>query len=244
MPDVFISYAKADAEYARQLADDFRAMGLAVWWDDSLYASQNYHDTILEALHVSRVVVAIWSPNAMKSKWVRDEADRAHETGKLIPKGNIPLGMGQVQVAEIHDTKAIMDAFKRYSLRTDASAVCSLSGINIHELADCDDLIPDEPRTRSAFYKAKLELDSSQRTLEDLFTLRFHLMKVIQALPTYQDHSSILQALSMESPTRAAELLAQSRFVWKQITLRHSLEGITRKIKASIGFRADVIASR
>ena len=76
MTDVFISYAKPDRPVAEGLAADLIALQFNVWWDANLYASQDYHDAIMEALKASKAVVVIWSPNAVKSPWVRDEATR------------------------------------------------------------------------------------------------------------------------------------------------------------------------
>ena len=108
MPNVFISYARADRPVAKELAIDLGQRALNVWWDDSLRAGQDYHDAIMEALEASKAVIVIWSPNAYKSEWVRDEAARAKDAKKLVPTyippfslKNIPGGFGQQQCVEV-----------------------------------------------------------------------------------------------------------------------------------------------
>jgi TIR domain len=50
MADVFISYSKAYAEAAEELARDLQAKGFSVWWDTSLAAGDRFADTICESL--------------------------------------------------------------------------------------------------------------------------------------------------------------------------------------------------
>jgi hypothetical protein len=44
MADVFISYAKADADPTIALARDLEASGLSVWWDTSLLPDKRDRD--------------------------------------------------------------------------------------------------------------------------------------------------------------------------------------------------------
>ena len=120
MSEVFISYSKADKAIAHALADDLKEAGYDVWWDFELYAGDDYHNAILEALDASRNAIVIWSDTAVRSAWVRDEAKRAAEDNKLITTHvpgfnlrNIPLGMGQRQCVEVTDREQIFKALDR-----------------------------------------------------------------------------------------------------------------------------------
>jgi hypothetical protein len=46
MSDVFLSYARQDAETARRFADAFEASGFTVWWDDALRSGETFDETI------------------------------------------------------------------------------------------------------------------------------------------------------------------------------------------------------
>jgi hypothetical protein len=70
MADVFISYSKLDRAVAESLAKDLRRRSVDVWWDFELYAGEDFHDTILAEITVSKAAIVIWSPTAAKSRWV------------------------------------------------------------------------------------------------------------------------------------------------------------------------------
>src|SRR5262249_42962523 len=85
MADVFVSYAKTDRSLASKLVAMLEAEGWCVWWDTSLAAADLYRDEIMKQLVSARAVIAIWTPNSVRSDWVRAEAGRAKADGKLIP---------------------------------------------------------------------------------------------------------------------------------------------------------------
>ena len=80
MSDVFISYARSTAKQAQQVADALRSLGYGVWRDDELPAHRDYSEVIEERLRAAKAVVVVWSADAVKSQWVRAEADLARET--------------------------------------------------------------------------------------------------------------------------------------------------------------------
>jgi len=69
MSDIFISYSKHDRSTAQALADDLTSLGASVWWDFELYAGDDFHHLILEAINAASAVIVIWSPTAGKSRW-------------------------------------------------------------------------------------------------------------------------------------------------------------------------------
>src|SRR4051812_49621862 len=105
MSDVFISYARADEEQAKRVADALRTDGYAVWRDDELPAHRAYADVIEERLKAADAVVVLWSADAAKSQWVRAEADAARARGILVQvtlDGIIPpLPFNQIQCADL-----------------------------------------------------------------------------------------------------------------------------------------------
>jgi adenylate cyclase len=105
MSDVFVSYARPDEPQAKRVAEALRALGHRVWRDDELPAHRPYSEVIEERLSSAKAVVVLWSAEAVKSQWVRAEADTARNSGTLIQAaldGTIPpLPFNQIQCADL-----------------------------------------------------------------------------------------------------------------------------------------------
>lgn len=84
-PDVFISYARKDAQVARQFAESFIRDGFDVWWDDALQTGEVFDEEIEQALRAAKAVVVLWSPHSVASRWVRAEATLADRNNTLLP---------------------------------------------------------------------------------------------------------------------------------------------------------------
>ena len=98
--DIFLSYAREDADIAAELAHHLESRGYRVWWDSRLLAGTGYRAEISEKIDSARKFVVIWSPHSIKSPFVIDEASQALEQGKLIPVSvrgtQAPLGFRQI----------------------------------------------------------------------------------------------------------------------------------------------------
>ena len=105
MPDVFVSYARSTENEARILCDALRSRGYDVWRDDELPAHRAYGEVIEERLKSAKAVVVIWSLDALRSQWVRAEADAAREAGTLVQlsvDGTMPpMPFNQIQCADL-----------------------------------------------------------------------------------------------------------------------------------------------
>jgi adenylate cyclase len=84
MSQIFISYARSTEAIAHLIAEYLRAMGYGVWRDDELPPHRAYADVIEERLRAAKAVVVVWSSEAVRSQWVRAEADVGRELGTLI----------------------------------------------------------------------------------------------------------------------------------------------------------------
>jgi hypothetical protein len=83
--DIFISYSRRDQEFVTRLASDLNEHVAGVWFDQStIRAGQNWHDEILQGIHECKGFVLVLSPDAMQSKYVREELDTALQLGKPI----------------------------------------------------------------------------------------------------------------------------------------------------------------
>ena len=105
MSDVFVSYARPDEPRSIQLADMLRSKGYTVWRDDQLPAHRAYAEVIEERLKAADAVIVLWSADAVKSQWVRAEADAARQLGTLIQVSldgiMPPMPFNQIQCADL-----------------------------------------------------------------------------------------------------------------------------------------------
>ena len=105
MSDSFISYARATAAQAEQVAAGLRALGYVVRRDDELPAHRAYADVIEERLRTAKGVVVIWSADAAASEWVRSAADRARADRELVQLSvdgaRLPMPFDQIQCADL-----------------------------------------------------------------------------------------------------------------------------------------------
>jgi len=85
MAEIFISYARADRDYARRLANYIEDAGLSVWWDMSLKPGEVFRDEIERRIGEARHVIVLWSETSVKSHFVLDEASEAALHSKLVP---------------------------------------------------------------------------------------------------------------------------------------------------------------
>ena len=61
MSDIFISYASADRERAKVIAEALAARGFSVWWDRVIPPGRQFDEVIEVAVDASRCVVVLWS---------------------------------------------------------------------------------------------------------------------------------------------------------------------------------------
>ena len=105
MADLFLSYARSSANAARLIANALRAAGYSVWYDENLPAHRAYSDVIEEQLETATAVLVLWSKEAARSHWVRSEANRARETGRLVQvrldDARLPMPFDQIQCADL-----------------------------------------------------------------------------------------------------------------------------------------------
>ena len=105
MSDIFISYARPNEALAKQVAEALLAAGYNVWRDDELPAHRAYSDVIEERIKEAKAVLVLWSNQAVRSQWVRAEADAARELGTLVQvslDGALPpMPFNQIQCADL-----------------------------------------------------------------------------------------------------------------------------------------------
>ncbi|HEX8216073.1 MAG TPA: TIR domain-containing protein [Allosphingosinicella sp.] len=114
MSEVFVSYARSTERQAQRVAEAIRALGYKVWRDDELPAHRSYGEVIEERLKAAKAVVVVWSAEALRSQWVRAEAETAREAGTLVQltvDGSLPpIPFNQIQCADLRSWDGEADA--------------------------------------------------------------------------------------------------------------------------------------
>jgi adenylate cyclase len=102
---IFLSYARDDADAARQLADLIVRAGHDVWWDDRLRGGSRFAKEIDRALKNAEAVVVLWSAASVESAWVQDEAAEGRDSDRLVPvairSAKPPLGFRQFHAIDL-----------------------------------------------------------------------------------------------------------------------------------------------
>ena len=106
MSDIFLSYSRADADFAEQLHEALSAEGWSVWYDSRIRSGSSFEREIEAAITHARCVVVLWSSVSVDSDWVRSEAAEGLERGILVPAVisrdiKLPLRYRQLQTTDL-----------------------------------------------------------------------------------------------------------------------------------------------
>ena len=103
MSHYFLSYARADAEFALRLADDLRTAGVNLWVDQrDIRPSQRWDRAVENALRDCAAVVVVLSPRSVASENVLDEVGFAMDHRRdvipvLLEPCDIPIRISRLQ---------------------------------------------------------------------------------------------------------------------------------------------------
>lgn len=132
MADVFISYAREDADAAGRLAAALQESGYSSWWDRNLTSGSRYLKETEAELKASKVVLVIWSKASVESHWVADEAAVGRDENRLLAAtfdGSMPpLGFRQFQVTDFSHWKGAANEAPFQNLIGGLSRLASRSG--------------------------------------------------------------------------------------------------------------------
>jgi hypothetical protein len=116
---IVISYSSSDRDLTAGVAAFLEGEGHDVWWDTDLISGDSYRSVIDDKLNDADVVVVVWTPESVRSKWVIAEADHAERLNKLLPvktKGvkewQIPKPFGTLHTQAVTDEAAILIAIE------------------------------------------------------------------------------------------------------------------------------------
>jgi len=101
----FLSYSRDDRERVMPIISALEAAGLDLWWDGLLAGGDTFAHTTEAALETAQAVIVAWSGRSIQSHWVRDEATRGRDRGRMVPVSldgtQPPLGFRQVQYIDL-----------------------------------------------------------------------------------------------------------------------------------------------
>ena len=139
MNNVFISYAREDAEAARMVADALEKAKLSVWWDRRIPPGKTWDEAIGRALDAAACVIVLWSRTSVESRYVREEAVRAASRNCLIPvlleEVVPPFGFGLIQAADLSGWRGDEHDPKFAELLAGVSALMETRGLGPEEPA-------------------------------------------------------------------------------------------------------------
>ena len=83
--DVFISYARIDADTARTIRDKLTGLGLRVFFDtEGIDTGEEFPVIIDRAVNGAKCVLGLWSRRAFEGRWVRIESRIGLDQKKLV----------------------------------------------------------------------------------------------------------------------------------------------------------------
>ena len=84
-PRIFISYSSKDKEFVDQIYGQLKNSGYYSWKDsESIPKAELWKDALVKALSEADIMLLILSPDAVSSKWVKEEWKTFFETKKKI----------------------------------------------------------------------------------------------------------------------------------------------------------------
>ncbi len=79
---VLVSYSSKDEVQTRAMVAFLQSCGLDVWWDEGLAARGPWKPQLYNELAKAGAILVLWTPNAIKSDWVKFEADYGNAPGR------------------------------------------------------------------------------------------------------------------------------------------------------------------
>jgi hypothetical protein len=264
MADVFISYSKTRRADAVELAGKLSDLGYNVWWDTRLLPTGLFATVIDRELDDAKAVVVIWSPESVRSKWVRSEAAHADRLEKLVnthtaelndPASQIPKPFNQthsVAAGEIHTIVAALDNLG--VPRSGGGGPAAPAGVATDSVADGDDRLFDEvgkANTAEAYEYYLAELPQGRHVLIARFRLKMLRGSGLAPAPPPEDPAFLPDVQATIKPPLGEDLKhrdkamdeARAKLMAAQRELKHqraepaegrSLEQISRRGKKAL----------
>jgi hypothetical protein len=108
-PRIFISYSSKDQGFVNQLYERLVASGHRAWLNtESIPKGEHWHEEMVKALEETDLMILVLSPDATKSKWVKEEWKTFLTMQKTIlpilhREGKVPRSLNALQMTKIDD---------------------------------------------------------------------------------------------------------------------------------------------
>lgn len=219
LADIFVSYASSDRSKVEPFVAHLEAAGFSVWWDRQLQGGSMFSREIEAEVKQARVVLVVWSPDALESRWVADEAELALQTGKLVPitLGGVqaPMGFRQLHALDFSSTDL-----------ADPEKIQSLVSAIQHHLSDAERVAqsatePETPDTSIAVLPfVNMSADPEQEFFAD--GISEELLNLLAKIPH----------MRVAARTSSFQFKGQNLTISKigeELNVAHILEGSVRK---------------
>jgi hypothetical protein len=113
MPQIFVSYSRADSDMMKRICDYLRRSQLNLWTDENLdFGTPSWTKAIEKALEDSKCLIVLLSPDSKSSDWVDREINYAHSSVRIpiypvLVHGDetnaIPLLLIHTQYVDVRD---------------------------------------------------------------------------------------------------------------------------------------------
>jgi hypothetical protein len=139
---MFVSYSRADRDFALRLAEDLRAAGFNVWMDQAdIRPGETWDEAIEHALMTSSSLLLILSPNSIASQSVMNELSFALDENKrvlpvLYRSCKIPLRIRRLHYIDFTSSyqaglRALTSGYERVSSRENHPPSASSNAKNV-----------------------------------------------------------------------------------------------------------------
>jgi TolB-like protein len=228
MADIFISYASEDLERVKPLVSAIEEKGWTVWWDRELVAGPCFDEEIEKAIEEASCVLVAWSKQAIKSGWVRDEANEGLARGILLPvcldDVHPPMGFRSIQRANLFNWP-------------NEYGECDMMYSGIEKLIQPSRNTDDSTLKNSIAVLpfANMSSDPEQEYFSDGMA-----EEIINGLVSFPDLKVIARTSSFQFKGENRDI----REIGASLNVSHILEGSVRKAGTSIRVTAQLILVR
>jgi adenylate cyclase len=239
--DIFISYARSTEAQARRIADELRAVGYDVWSDSELPAHRSYGDVIEEQLSTAKAILVVWSADAVRSQWVRAEADVARNASKLvqltIDDAALPLPFNQLHCANFKRWSGDLQAQEWSSVLNGIAALTESAVPACDDSASVDkpssDALPRDRRTSICVLPfANMSRDPEQEYFSD---------GISEDIITDLSKVAALAVVARNTAFTFKGRAVDARKAAQEMAVDHILEGSVRKSANRVRITAQLI---
>lgn len=152
--DVFISYSRADSDFARHLNDSLQIQGKTTWFDqESIAAGSDFQQEIYQGIQACDNFVFILSPRSINSPYCQDEVEYAASLNKRF----VTVLHQQIETRDLHPELAKVQWIDFHSNERDFNT-------NFHQLVRSLDTDREHIRSHSKWSQRALEWQSKGKT--------------------------------------------------------------------------------